>query len=193
MKIHFLGADDGVTGSRLLVDSAGSRSVLDCGLFQGWKAHRERNWAMPEARQPPRLLPSRKSAAGVHPRRRPAGAVAEPGRQGRRLVFSGDVGRQHDLLMPPPEPINRADLLLVESTYGNRTHLAEDGAARLADIAQRTMQRGGSVLMPAFAVGRAQALLLVLQRRRRLSARTSAKPSAAPAVAACRSPVIGHG
>ena len=49
MKIHFLGADDGVTGSRHLVDSAGSRVLLDCGLFQGWKAHRERNWTMPEA------------------------------------------------------------------------------------------------------------------------------------------------
>jgi metallo-beta-lactamase family protein len=43
MKIHFLGAADGVTGSRHLVESAGSRILLDCGLFQGWKLHRERN------------------------------------------------------------------------------------------------------------------------------------------------------
>ncbi len=96
--------------------------------------------------------------------------LQEPGLQGRRLVFSGDVGRQHDLLMPAPEPITRADLLLVESTYGNRAHPAEEGPARLADIVLRTVQRGGSVLMPAFAVGRAQALLLVLQRLKRSGA-----------------------
>jgi metallo-beta-lactamase family protein len=47
MKIHFLGAADGVTGSRHLVESAGSRILLDCGLFQGWKLHRERNWVFP--------------------------------------------------------------------------------------------------------------------------------------------------
>ncbi len=47
MKIHFLGAADGVTGSRHLVESAGSRILLDCGMFQGWKLHRERNWVMP--------------------------------------------------------------------------------------------------------------------------------------------------
>ena len=49
MRIHFLGANDGVTGSRHLVESAGSRVLLDCRLFQGWKAHRERNWLNPEA------------------------------------------------------------------------------------------------------------------------------------------------
>jgi metallo-beta-lactamase family protein len=49
MKIHFLGAADGVTGSRHLVESAGRRLLLDCGLFQGFKLHRERNWAFPEA------------------------------------------------------------------------------------------------------------------------------------------------
>jgi metallo-beta-lactamase family protein len=86
---------------------------------------------------------------------------------GQRLVFSGDVGRQDDLLMPPPEPPPPADVMIVESTYGNRTHPPEDGAALLADIVNRTVQRGGSVLMPSFAVGRAQALLLVLQRLRR--------------------------
>jgi metallo-beta-lactamase family protein len=93
--------------------------------------------------------------------------LREPGRSGRRLVFSGDLGRQHDLLMPPPEPIERADTLLVESTYGNRDHEPEDVEARLEDIIQRTVRGGGSVLMPTFAVGRAQALLLVLQRLKR--------------------------
>jgi metallo-beta-lactamase family protein len=98
------------------------------------------------------------------------------GGRGRRLVFSGDLGRSNDLLMPPPQAITQADVMLVESTYGNRTHPTEDPAARLADIVQRTVQRGGSVLMPAFAVGRAQALLLVLQRLRRAGAIPEALP-----------------
>ena len=82
-------------------------------------------------------------------------------------MFSGDLGRHDDLLMPPPEPPPPADVMIVESTYGNRVHPAEDSAALLADIVNRTVQRGGSVLLPSFAVGRAQALLLVLQRLRR--------------------------
>ena len=81
-----------------------------------------------------------------------------------RLVFSGDVGRSHDLLMPAPQTVAEADVLLVESTYGNRVHPSDDASARLAQIIRETVQRGGSVLMPAFAVGRAQALMLVLQR-----------------------------
>jgi metallo-beta-lactamase family protein len=264
MKIHFLGAADGVTGSRHLVTTAGARVLLDCGMFQGYKLHRERNWAPPgplrdvdaivishahldhsgwlpalvrhgwrgpvyaspgtiallkvllldaahlqeeDARRANRYGYSRHEKAlplytradalralallvPVAPGREfsPDGALArhtltltpvghllgacavtlrEPGRSGRRLVFSGDLGRQHDLLMPPPEPIERADTLLVESTYGNRDHEPEDVEARLEDIIQRTVRGGGSVLMPTFAVGRAQALLLVLQRLKR--------------------------
>ncbi|MBT9596829.1 MAG: MBL fold metallo-hydrolase [Vitreoscilla sp.] len=83
---------------------------------------------------------------------------------GEKLVFSGDLGRSQDLLMPAPKPIAEADVLLVESTYGDRLHPAEDAAARLGQVIRETIHRGGSVLMPAFAVGRAQALLLVLQR-----------------------------
>jgi metallo-beta-lactamase family protein len=84
--------------------------------------------------------------------------------RGERLVFSGDVGRGDDLLMPPPQPLPDADVLLVESTYGNRLHPKDDVAALLTQIIRDTVQRGGSVLLPAFAVGRAQALMLVLQR-----------------------------
>ena len=87
--------------------------------------------------------------------------------RGLKLLFSGDVGRPQDLLMPAPEPPGAADVLLVESTYGNRIHPVEDSGERLAEIVNRTIQRGGSVLLPSFAVGRAQALLLVLQRLRR--------------------------
>ena len=269
MKIHFLGAADGVTGSRHLVDSAGSRILLDCGLFQGWKLHRERNWVLPAAlreidavvlshahldhsgwlpalvkhgfRGPIHASPAtcdllhvllldsahlqeedarRANRYGYsrHERALPLytradahralsqlvplppgrtvtvarhavtlslvghllGACAvtlqAPGRGGLRLVFSGDLGRQNDLLMPPPETVKRADILIVESTYGNRVHPAEDGAGRLADIITRTVKRGGSVLLPTFAVGRAQALLLVLQRLRQRGAIAMALP-----------------
>ncbi|WP_374673351.1 MBL fold metallo-hydrolase RNA specificity domain-containing protein [Ideonella sp.] len=81
-----------------------------------------------------------------------------------KLVYSGDVGRQHDLLMPAPQHPGEADVLIVESTYGNRLHPPEDVQAELAAIVRETIHRGGSVLLPAFAVGRAQALLVVLQR-----------------------------
>jgi metallo-beta-lactamase family protein len=86
---------------------------------------------------------------------------------GLSLAFSGDLGRDDDLLMPAPQPIAGADVLLVESTYGNRLHPRENVQARLRDIVRETVQRGGSVLLPSFAVGRAQALLLVFQRLRR--------------------------
>ena len=85
---------------------------------------------------------------------------------GRSLLFSGDIGRVNDLLMPVPQVPAAADVVLIESTYGNRLHPAEDVQARLAQILRTTFKRGGSVLLPSFAVGRAQALLLVLQRLR---------------------------
>ena len=67
--------------------------------------------------------------------------------------------------MPPPQPPGAADVLLVESTYGNRVHPHdEDPMARLGAIVRDTIGRGGSVLLPSFAVGRAQALMLVLRR-----------------------------
>ena len=257
MKIRFLGAADGVTGSRHLVDTGEQQILLDCGLFQGWKLHRERNWQDPaalrevdavvlshahldhsgwlpalvkhgfrgaihaspatcelarvllldsahlqeeDARRANRYGYSRHAKAlplytKADARRALAQFVPLPpvrelklGRStvkltpaghllgacsvslnhgGQRLVFSGDLGRQDDLLMPPPEPPPPADVMIVESTYGNRDHPREDSAALLADIVNRTVQRGGSVLLPSFAVGRAQALLLVLQRLRR--------------------------
>jgi len=257
MKIHFLGAADGVTGSRHLVDTGDRQILLDCGLFQGWKLHRERNWQSPAAlrevdavvlshahldhsgwlpalvkhgfRGPIHASPATCELARVllldsahlqeedarranrygysrHAKALPLYTRADaqralgqfvplaPGRDLRighstvrltpvghllgacsvslahgslRLVFSGDVGRRDDLLMPPPEPPPPADLMIVESTYGNRLHPEENGAALLADIVNRTVHRGGSVLLPSFAVGRAQALLVVLQRLRR--------------------------
>ncbi len=255
MKIGFYGAADTVTGSRHLVQLGGRSILLDCGMFQGFKVHRERNWAPPPAellqadalvlshahldhsgwlpalvkhgyRGPVYASPATRDLAEVllldsahlqeedarranrygysrhakalplYTRRDAQRAIARfvplvPGREAavgpvrigltpvghllgacavtlthrdERLVFSGDVGRADDLLMPAPQPVAEADVLLVESTYGNRLHPKDDAAALLARIIVDTVKRGGSVLMPAFAVGRAQALLLVLQR-----------------------------
>jgi metallo-beta-lactamase family protein len=78
------------------------------------------------------------------------------------LLFSGDLGRDEDLLMRPPEPPPAADHVLIESTYGDRMHEDSDAATLLADTVNRTAARGGIVVVPAFAVGRAQALLYLL-------------------------------
>ncbi len=254
-QIGFHGAADTVTGSRHLVQLGGQRILLDCGLFQGFKVHRERNWLPPspellgadavvlshahldhsgwlpalvrhgfrgpvyasaatrdlaevllldsahlqeeDARRANRYGYSRhakalplyttrdaqRAIARIVPLRPGQDALCGPVRIGftpvghllgacavtlalgrERLVFSGDLGRGDDLLMPAPQQVPDADVLLVESTYGNRVHPRDDAAAQLAQIIAETVQRGGSVLLPAFAVGRAQALMLVLQR-----------------------------
>jgi metallo-beta-lactamase family protein len=258
MRITCYGAADGVTGSKHLIEFAGSRILLDCGLFQGLKLHRERNWlplpfdvsgldavvlshahldhsgwlpllvrhgyrgqvhasiatrdladvllrdsahlqeedarrinrygiskhgkALPlytgadALRAIERITPlaaGRSVKAGrvevsLTPVGHLLGANAVTLAAGReRVVYSGDLGRQHDLLLPPPERVSRADVLIIEATYGDRLHPREDVQVALGQIVRRTVQRGGSVLVPAFAVGRAQALLLVLQRLKR--------------------------
>ncbi len=81
---------------------------------------------------------------------------------GRSITFSGDVGRPQDLVMLPPEPLRASDWLVLESTYGDRLHPSEDAAEQLAAIVNRTVARGGTVLLPSFAVGRAQVLMHLL-------------------------------
>ena len=83
---------------------------------------------------------------------------------GHTLLFSGDLGRSNDLVMLPPEPPEAADTLVVESTYGDRLHDEGDALTQLAEVVNRTAARGGVVVMPAFAVGRAQTLLWALHR-----------------------------
>ena len=75
------------------------------------------------------------------------------------LLFSGDLGRPDDLVMRAPVPIEHGDTLVIESTYGDRAHTTESSSDALADVITRTAGRGGSILVPAFAVGRAQNLL----------------------------------
>ncbi|MGL6071633.1 MBL fold metallo-hydrolase, partial [Craterilacuibacter sp.] len=85
---------------------------------------------------------------------------------GKVIVFSGDLGRPHDPVMCAPATVKQCDYLLVESTYGNRRHPQEDTETLLADIIQRTVARGGIIVIPSFAVERAQILLYHLYRLR---------------------------
>lgn len=88
-------------------------------------------------------------------------AVAAPGRAAS-VVVSGDLGRQHHPLLRPPQPRPRCDTLLIESTYGDRRHPTSNALGELASCIRRTAQRGGSVLVPAFAVDRTEVLLSAL-------------------------------
>lgn len=91
--------------------------------------------------------------------------VLEQQRNGKplRLAFSGDIGRVNLPIIPDPEPCPQVDYLILESTYGDRLH-KELGqvAAKLADTINRTAARGGKIIVPAFAVGRTQQLIYVL-------------------------------
>jgi len=75
------------------------------------------------------------------------------------VLFSGDIGRPNDILMRAPVRIKQADYLLLESTYGDRLHERDDPMIKLAAIINKTVRRKGVVLIPVFAVGRAQEVL----------------------------------
>ena len=93
-----------------------------------------------------------------------AGVRLEAG--GRTVRFTGDLGRQDDVLMHPPRPLERADVLVTEATYGDRRHATTDPAEVLAEVVTSTVARGGVVLIPAFAVGRTETVLYHLSRLR---------------------------
>jgi metallo-beta-lactamase family protein len=254
--LSFLGAAETVTGSRYLLESDRSRVLVDCGLFQGYKKLRERNWAAPgftaasvdavvlthahldHSGYLPCLLkagfagpvyctPGTRDLLGIllpdaghlqeeeakfaarvgfskHPTPLPlftreeamrcldlvqvvpydeefkvtdevsarfsrAGHIVGSASVRLQLPetsvgFSGDLGRPHDLIMLPPAPLLDCDHLVVESTYGDRRHPTESPLAELASIVKATAERGGSLVVPAFAVGRAQHLLHLLAR-----------------------------
>jgi metallo-beta-lactamase family protein len=250
-QLQFLGGTGTVTGSKYLVEHEGRRLLVDCGLFQGLKQLRLRNWAplpvsagaidaivlthahidhsgyvprlveqgfrgkvyatpatlelcrllLPdsghlqeeEARYANRHGFSKHAPAlplytehsalralqrfetrgfdepfeplpGFQAHFRYAGHILGAASVHLRcgtgsIMFSGDLGRDDDLVMKPPAPPEAADRVLIESTYGNRTHNGADPLGKLADVVSRTAARGGVVVVPAFAVGRAQTLL----------------------------------
>ena len=255
--LDFLGAAGGVTGSKHLVTTGRRRVLLDCGLFQGLKALRLRNWSAPpfdvrslaavvlshahldhsgylpiaarlgfcgpvfctpatrdllqvllldaaklqeedaehgnrhgwskhhpalplftaeDAERALGLLVARayrdpfEVTAGVVCCLRPAGHILGSasvelqlaGAPARRLVFSGDLGRPGQPILVDPEPVPEADVLLVESTYGDREHRT-DAVLELVRIVRATMQHGGVLLIPAFTVGRMQTLIWLLR------------------------------
>jgi len=250
MKVGFYGAVGTVTGSKYLVESGGARVLVDCGLFQGLKQLRLRNWSKPPfdpgrldavvlshahldhsgylpalvragfsgpvyCTPPTRalcqiLLPdsgriqeedaayaNRKKFSKHEPalplyterdaevalgqlrtlgfgepfsigelrvRYHPAGhilgaASVELSDETGTAHFSGDLGRSDDLLMPPPAPPVAADWIFMESTYGDRSHGEHDPIEAIARVLRRTCERGGVLLIPSFAVGRAQTML----------------------------------
>lgn len=251
MNIQFLGATDTVTGSKYLIRTGKSNVLVDCGLFQGYKQLRLRNWAalpvaaasidavilthahidhsgylpllarqgfkgkvfctpatadlcrllLPDSghlqeeeaeyanrhslskHSPALPLYTREDAdrclkllhpvdcgkhwhpvPGLNASLTPSGhmlgasfVVLDNG--SRSILFSGDIGRPNDLLLQAPSPMAGADYLVVESTYGDRLHNKASPLPELGQVIQRTAARGGVVLIPAFAVGRAQSLL----------------------------------
>ena len=253
-RLRFLGANATVTGSRYLVEAGDKRILVDCGLFQGYKSLRLRNWApfpidpasidavvlthahLDHSGYLPRLVRSgltgpvwcthaTRSLCGIllpdsgrlleeeaswanqkgTSRHDPAeplycevdannslrqlrgigfeetfepvtgikaslrmqghilGAAAVTlDYKGTRITFSGDIGRPHDPVMLAPHPPADSDWIVTESTYGNRAHPPSDIAQELRDVLCRVVARGGVVVIPAFAVGRAQLLLHVI-------------------------------
>ena len=255
VKLRFFGGTGTVTGSKYLLESGRTKVLIDCGLFQGLKALRLRNWEAPPVRPTevdavvlthahldhsgylPRfirqgfagpvisshgtrdlcgiLLPDsghlqeeearyankrsfsrhnpalplytegdareslkrfapvdfgeRFSAGELHGAFSPAGhilgaSIASIEHGGKRIVFSGDLGRSNDPIMKPPSRVQEADYLVVESTYGNRRHDVVDAEEALGGHLSGALARGGVVVIPSFAVGRAQTLTLFISR-----------------------------
>ncbi|WP_392538951.1 MBL fold metallo-hydrolase RNA specificity domain-containing protein [Legionella sp. 227] len=251
MKLTFLGAIETVTGSKYLVEADHNKILVDCGLFQGYKELRLRNWA-PLPIHPtsidavllthahidhtgylPLLVkngfsgpiyctPGTKDLCAIllpdsghlqeedarhanqygyskhHPAHplytvedaelalkqfRPkfydtifapfkdievqfirAGHIIGSSfvrikNPNASLLFTGDMGRPHDSVMQAPTLIEDIDYLVIESTYGNRLHDKTHPTERLKEIINKTVHRGGSIIIPAFAVARAQSIL----------------------------------
>lgn len=253
MKITFLGGTGTVTGSKFLVQSENNQVLVDCGLFQGFKWLRSRNWQdplfdvrkldaivlthahldhsgyipllykkgyrgpvythratkalcsilLPDSghiqEQDARYFAKHKLSKHEHPlplytrqeaenclelfesvnftepfsigdmefHLQSAGHILGAASvilevEGKRVGFSGDVGRPDDIFMREPSPLPDLDLLLLESTYGNRRHDRTNPALQLAEVVHHTAKQGGVLLIPSFAVGRAQTILHVL-------------------------------
>ncbi|MBI4475937.1 MAG: MBL fold metallo-hydrolase [Acidobacteria bacterium] len=86
---------------------------------------------------------------------------------GQRVLFGGDLGRYDRPILPDPSPRPPSDVLLIESTYGDRSHPPEDQGERLATIVRDTHARGGRLIIPSFAIGRVEEVLYWLKRLER--------------------------
>jgi metallo-beta-lactamase family protein len=80
------------------------------------------------------------------------------------ILFGGDLGRYDRPILPDPSPVEQADILLLEATYGDRTHPPDADGEELAEIIRSTVEQGGKLLVPAFAVGRVEEVLYWIRR-----------------------------
>ena len=90
--------------------------------------------------------------------------TVKDGEETTKLIFTGDIGQPHQPIIEDPATMAGADFIITESTYGNRLHEAYDKEGELARIVNDTVERGGNVIIPAFAVGRTQVLLYYFQK-----------------------------
>src|SRR5579863_427168 len=88
----------------------------------------------------------------------------------KKIVFSGDIGKSPDILLNPPNRPKEADILFVESTYGDRLHPIEDIPVRLKEIILETISKGGTLIIPSFAVERTQTLMYLIWQLRKSNA-----------------------
>ncbi|MCQ6959140.1 MBL fold metallo-hydrolase RNA specificity domain-containing protein [Mucilaginibacter aquariorum] len=95
---------------------------------------------------------------------------------GKCIVFSGDIGRQQSELLPPPAHVPPADYVVMESTYGDRLHAKTDAADELAMVINNTVFNHGNILIPCFAVGRAQEVMHLIYRLKKKQGIPSAIP-----------------
>lgn len=84
--------------------------------------------------------------------------------QQKTLVFSGDIGRYRQPILRDPAPMQQADILITESTYGDRDNVFEDPSEEFAQVINEAMERGGCLLIPAFALGRTQMVMYYLRK-----------------------------
>jgi metallo-beta-lactamase family protein len=80
------------------------------------------------------------------------------------ILFGGDLGRYGRPVLPDPKPVSHADILLVESTYGDRLHPPDDDGQRLEAVVKATVARGGKLIIPAFAIGRVEEVIYWLKK-----------------------------
>lgn len=84
--------------------------------------------------------------------------------KGKTIVFSGDIGREESLLLKAPNRPEKADTLIIESTYGNRFHSETSAEEQLIEVIQHTYKKGGNILLSSFAIGRSQELMFLIHR-----------------------------
>lgn len=88
---------------------------------------------------------------------------------GKKIIFSGDLGREYSDILAAPTTITKADYLVMESTYGDRLHSPLPTHKELAHIILKTIDRKGNIIIPSFAVGRAQELMLIINELKKTS------------------------